>query len=221
MVRTEHPMQKTRIFFAFRDHLGSTSTIVDQASGELVEAITYGAYGDTESDYKSEKWRGYREKQRFTGNQDEREVGLIYFGARYYSPLFMRWLSPDPMSVHAMAGDLNPYTYVSGQTFRATDPFGLLPPAAGKTGDPGSMRPKFAFAPGVPVWYASNDAGTWEGWAEEIVVRGVRPVDPPPPERPSAALTRMMMRVDGVFSRSPGLQTTRDVLVVHQPSIDG
>jgi hypothetical protein len=42
-----------------------------------------------------------------------------------------RWISPDPLAIHGLAGDLNPYAYVHGRVATDTDPFGLddpLPP---------------------------------------------------------------------------------------------
>ena len=62
---------------------------------------------------------------RFTGKEEDIEVGLQYFGARYYSPNLGRFVSADPLAIHAIGSDLNPYAYVGGRVFNATDPFGL------------------------------------------------------------------------------------------------
>ncbi len=35
--------------------------------------------------------------------------------------MLMRWMSPDPMAIHAGVGD--PYAYVGGKTFRTIDFF--------------------------------------------------------------------------------------------------
>ncbi|MFO0570865.1 MAG: toxin TcdB middle/N-terminal domain-containing protein, partial [Polyangiaceae bacterium] len=69
------------------DHLGSTSIVIDKATGELVERGTYQAYGGTESDYRPGRWKGFREDYGFTGKEEDVEVGLQYFGKRYYAPL--------------------------------------------------------------------------------------------------------------------------------------
>jgi RHS repeat-associated protein len=63
----------------------------------------------------------------FTGKEEDVEVGLQYFGKRFYAPLLGRWVSADPLTTHGLGGDLNLYAYVSGQALKATDPLGLDP----------------------------------------------------------------------------------------------
>lgn len=119
------PGSPLHVFLTAGDHLGSTSVVIDKESGELVEAVSYQAYGATDSDYRPSRWGSFREDFRFTGKEEDVETGLQYFGARYYSPYLNRFISPDPLTVHGMAGDMNPYAYVSGRAMNATDPFGL------------------------------------------------------------------------------------------------
>ncbi len=150
--------QKVRVFYQFRDHLGSTSSIVDKATGDIVEHITYSAYGATESDYRNPKWNKYRESSRFGGNDDDFEVGLVYVGARYYAPGLLRWISPDPLTAHAAMSDSNPYAYVRGRVLSAVDPLGLED------------------APAVyrdPDGYANGEVD--ENGITHIIVRGIRP----------------------------------------------
>ncbi len=64
-------------------------------------------------------------KSKFTGKEEDTEVGLTYFGARYYHARLGRFISADPLAVHTTRGDPNPYAYVRGRVFAATDPFGL------------------------------------------------------------------------------------------------
>jgi len=113
------------VLLNFGNHLGSSTAIVDKDSGALVEYTTYLPYGATESDYRPEAWHSHREDYRFTGKEEDVEVGLTYFGARYYSPYMGRFVSPDPLTIHALGADLNPYADVSGRVFNATDPNGL------------------------------------------------------------------------------------------------
>ena len=76
-----------------------------RASGERLPA---GAVGD------------FREDYRFTGKEEDVEVGLQYFGKRFYSPSFNRWASVDPLTAHLPGkGDLNGYAYVRGLPFRS------------------------------------------------------------------------------------------------------
>jgi RHS repeat-associated protein len=115
-----------RVLLTLGDHLGSTSTVIDRETGELVEAVGYTAYGQTESDVRPDRYKGLREDVRFTGNEDDVEVGLTAFAKRYYAPALGRWASPDPLAVHAPGeADLNLYAYVHGRVYAATDPLGL------------------------------------------------------------------------------------------------
>jgi RHS repeat-associated protein len=113
----------THVLLELADGLGSTTFVIDQATGELVERITYQPYGATESDFRPAG--DFRETYRFTGKEEDREVGLVYFGARYYAPNLGRWISPDPKTIHQLSGDLNPYAYVGGNTLAAIDPDGM------------------------------------------------------------------------------------------------
>jgi len=42
-----------------------------------------------------------------------------------YVPALGRWLSPDPLQIHGLGSDSNPYAYVLGSPFRFIDPDGL------------------------------------------------------------------------------------------------
>jgi RHS repeat-associated protein len=116
---------KLHVFFELGDYLGSTSIVIDKATSELVERGTFQAYGGAESDYRPERWKSFREDYRFTGKEEDVEVGLQYFGKRYLNPLLGRWISADPLTVHMLGSDLNSYAYVSGAALRNTDPLGL------------------------------------------------------------------------------------------------
>ena len=86
-----------RVLLTLGDHLGSTSTVIDRETGELVEAVAYTSYGQSESDVRPDRYKGLREDVRFTGNEDDVEVGLTAFAKRHYAPA----LGPDPLAVHA------------------------------------------------------------------------------------------------------------------------
>lgn len=107
------------------DRLGSSAVTIDHASSELVERTTYQPYGAVESDFRPRRWRAHREDERFTGKEEDIEVGAVYFGARYYQPHLGRWLSADPLAIQGLATDPNPYAYVSGDVLASVDPRGL------------------------------------------------------------------------------------------------
>ena len=113
------------VYLSLGDHLGSTSVVLDKASGEVVERAHYQPYGEIESNFRPDRWGAHREHYRFTGKEEDVEVGLTYFGARYYHARIGRWMSPDPLTVHGLGADLNPYAYVGGNVLGAVDPWGL------------------------------------------------------------------------------------------------
>ena len=117
---------KIHVFFELGDHLGSTNVVLDQQTGELVEYATFLAYGSTESDYRPDRWANFRADYRFTGKEEDVEAGIIYFGKRFLNPQLGRWLSPDPLAIHAAGeADLNAYAYIRGQVLRGVDEVGL------------------------------------------------------------------------------------------------
>jgi RHS repeat-associated protein len=117
---------KLHVFYQLGDQLGSTSVVLDQSTGELVERTTFEGYGATESDYRPSRWNAYRADKRFTGKEEDVEVGLYYFGKRYLNPFLGRWVSADPLAVQARGNtDLNLYAYVRGRVLQNIDPLGL------------------------------------------------------------------------------------------------
>lgn len=119
-------VSQVHIFFELGDHLGSTSVVLDKATSELVERSTFQGYGATESDYRPGRWNAFREDYKFTGKEEDAEVGLTYFGKRYLNAYLGRWISADPLAIHAPGeADLNVYAYVSGSILKNVDPLGL------------------------------------------------------------------------------------------------
>ena len=116
---------ETHVFLELGDHLGSTSVVLDKATGELVERGTWQAYGGAESDFRPERWKGFREDYGFTGKESDVEVGLVYFGKRFLSTSLNQWVSADPLAVHGLGADSNVYAFVSGSPLKNVDPLGL------------------------------------------------------------------------------------------------
>jgi RHS repeat-associated protein len=130
------------------DHLGPTGIVIDLATSELVERGTYLAMGGADSDYRPTRWNSFREDHRFTGKEEDVEVGLQYFGKRFLSPYLGRWMSPDPLNLHGpTSGDPNLYAYVQGRYLIIVDPVGL----AGFWRSAWESAKRFDFGPSSPV----------------------------------------------------------------------
>ncbi|MBK8997329.1 MAG: VCBS repeat-containing protein [Myxococcales bacterium] len=115
------------VFIELSDYLGSTGFVIDRATGELVEHQTYMAYGGADSDYRPGRWGQFREPYKFSGKEEDIEVGLQYFGARYLVVGLGRWASADAATIHYFRADPNPYAYVAGRPMVAVDPNGNEP----------------------------------------------------------------------------------------------
>jgi len=113
------------VFLTLGDQLGSASVVIDRESSEVVEKVTYMSYGAVESDYRPSRWQQQREEYKYTSKEEDIDIGLVYFGARYYHPRLGRFISADPLTIHAGGANSNPYAYVSGRVYTHTDPLGL------------------------------------------------------------------------------------------------
>jgi len=115
-------------YFYLDDQVGSTRELLG-ATGSETEHIRasydYYPYGgsyqasastDARNRFGSHRWHG----EGVGGTP----LGLYYFGARFYDPAIMRFISPDPVGQYD-----SPYSYVGGEPARMVDPdgqFGLL-----------------------------------------------------------------------------------------------
>ena len=102
------------------DPLGSALALADDA-GVARTQYTYTPYGATTAtgDASSNPFQ-------YTGREND-GTGLYYYRARYYNPVFGRFISEDPIGLE---GGLNPYAYVLGDPLIYTDPegnFAFLP----------------------------------------------------------------------------------------------
>jgi RHS repeat-associated protein len=166
----------SHVYLQMTDALGSSSSVIDLASSQVVEQMTYLPYGGTETDYRPSDWDSFRESYRFTGKEDDYEVGLVYFGQRYLFPALGRWASADPLNVHGLAGEPNPYTFVSGSPLRFTDDVGFQdssPDGTSESGTESEAATLAASLPPAPVdpYFAAYDevAQTLsQNWQDEL-----------------------------------------------------
>ena len=147
-----------------KDPLGSSSVVINHANSALVERTTYQPYGAVESDYRPAAWNAFREPYKFTGKEEDIEVGATYFGARYYQPYLGRFMSADPLTVQGLASDLNPYAYVGGRVMSRVDPLGLCTPGSVVT-DPNGTTTTVTDCP--PEANATEKAGRGDALASQ------------------------------------------------------
>ncbi|WP_407355727.1 RHS repeat-associated core domain-containing protein [Methanolobus sp. WCC5] len=108
------------------DHLGSTTLLINE-SGLEVERTEYFPYGQVQS--------GGLEKYGFTGQENDIDTGLMYYGARYYSPEYRIFIQPDTMLPDPYNPQaLNRYAYALNNPVKHTDPSGHIPQLAALVG---------------------------------------------------------------------------------------
>jgi RHS repeat-associated protein len=117
-------------FFYHQDHLGSASAVTDEG-GEVVNYLTYHPYGSIERENTAAGFAPFSSDQKYTDKELDEELGLVYFGARYYWAELGRWVSPDPLFLEksnptgSEPRNLEIYAFVLGNVLKWSDPTGL------------------------------------------------------------------------------------------------
>jgi RHS repeat-associated protein len=114
------------VSYYFSDELKTADVITDSAANIKSESDYYPFGG--ELSFLSNDSNHYKHN----GKERDAETGLDYYGARYYSPLFSRFISPDWSSVpvpvpYADSGNpqtLNQYAFVHNNPMSIDDPDG-------------------------------------------------------------------------------------------------
>ena len=99
------------------DHLGSTTLITNQ-TGDILEEDSYLPFGEPEQASSS--------LLMYTGKEQDKGTGLLYYGARYYKPPW--FIQPDSVIADVYnPQDLNRYSYVRNNPYKYVDPTGEFP----------------------------------------------------------------------------------------------
>jgi RHS repeat-associated protein len=110
------------ITYYHNDGLGSPVAATND-EGELLWHEDYRPYGErylNESTDVDAKW--------YTGKPTEDEIGLSYFGARWYDPAIGRFMAVDPVGVMPdNFHSFNRYAYANNNPYKYVDPDGNLP----------------------------------------------------------------------------------------------
>jgi RHS repeat-associated protein len=155
----------------FADSRGSFVGAMDNVTGDTVEKRSYSAFGATDSDYRVPEYGYFRERIGFNGGTEDPETDLVHLGARYYHPYTGRFISLDPLTVHAAGADPNPYAFTHNDPVNFADPSGLAE-------DGTTIGPD-----GVPIFIGPNgEHKPADVEIKEDKIRGT----PPPSEDPTS-----------------------------------
>lgn len=107
------------------DLQGNIVCLLDPQRRKVVETYRYSVYGEEE--IINDRGRSVSDSSvgnpwRYKGKRVDKEIGLMYFGYRYYDPEVGRWISPDPAG--AIDGP-NLYVYARNNPIKYVDYFGL------------------------------------------------------------------------------------------------
>lgn len=100
------------------DGNGNVTTLIKTATGTISASYDYDPFGNVtqiNGDYAPQN------PFRFSTKYADSETGLLYYGFRYYSPQFGRWLSRDPVEE---TGGLNLYNFLANSPTLNVDPLG-------------------------------------------------------------------------------------------------
>jgi RHS repeat-associated protein len=104
------------------DNMIHSSMMEVAGDGSIISYEEYAPFGATVYAAGTSFAEVSLKRYRYAGHDRDQATGLCYYGARYYAPWLLRWLSPDP------AGDIdgiNLYAFVGGNPVAWVDVGGL------------------------------------------------------------------------------------------------
>ncbi len=108
-----------QLYYPQTDHLGSTVLVTDP-NGTPIQTMTYQPFGQIQAATGASPIT-----MKYTGQEDDSDIGLYYYNARYYDSVLGRFISPDSIVTNANnPQDLNRYVYVSNNPINRIDPSG-------------------------------------------------------------------------------------------------
>jgi RHS repeat-associated protein len=149
----EYMIKDGRKYRFITDHRGSVRMVVDTHTGEVVQETEYCEFGMIISETLADGWEpvifGY------AGGLQDRDTGLIRFGARDYDPMVGRWTSKEPLGFN---GSSNFYVYAENDPVNYYDFTGLDTYAVGVSFEAGSPLGLYGFS-GHIVWDDDGNVG--------------------------------------------------------------
>ena len=109
------------VYYLHTDHLGSTSVLSDGGGQPAGDRVAYLPYGGVRLGDASTLPTDYT----FTGQRNEAGLGLMHYGARFYSPRLGRFVSADTIVPEpGEPQNLNRYAYAANSPLSFIDPNG-------------------------------------------------------------------------------------------------
>ena len=106
-------------FYYHPDHLGSSSYITN-LDGEVAQHIEYVPFGEVFIEERNNTWNT---PYLFNAKEFDEEMGLYYYGARYYEPRLSLWMSTDPLE--EKYPNVNSYAYCHNNPILLVDKTGM------------------------------------------------------------------------------------------------
>lgn len=110
----------------WRYHVGNHlhSQVMDfDEQGHVLSIEAYQAYGQIGFILTIDGKQLHLKDYHYSNQIRDKITALYYYGARYYSPMFGRWLSPDPVG---LIDTSNLYAFVEGNPLSRSDRFGFF-----------------------------------------------------------------------------------------------
>ena len=118
---TDHTVNRN--YFTAYDHNGNV-TALTRDDGVLAAAYEYGPFGEPmRADVNPADTTMQDNSFRFSTKFTDAESGLVYYGKRFYSPSFGRFIIKDPIEE---AGGVNLYGFVANNPVSRLDVLGML-----------------------------------------------------------------------------------------------
>lgn len=119
---TDHSLSTAKTFFPTYDGNGNVAALLDAADGTLAAKYEYSPFGEL---LRCEGTYAASNPFRFSTKFTDDETGLVYYGARYYSPSLGRFVNRDPIEE---AGGLNLYGFCGNDGVNGYDYLGMVDP---------------------------------------------------------------------------------------------
>ena len=113
-------LSNSTVYYYHTDHLGS-STLITNSDGAVVQSVKYYGFGATRYQDPLGNILDYK----YTGQEEDPETGLYYYGARYYDPALGMFITADSIVQDPSDSQtLNRYAYAGNNPMIYTDPSG-------------------------------------------------------------------------------------------------